>query len=105
MLDKKRKENSKKESLDFLIKLEKLIKTRQEELPQDSYTTELFEGGKNEITKKLGEELVELVMASSENDRDQVIYEVADFLYHLMVFLRLNKIELKEVITELKRRG
>jgi phosphoribosyl-ATP pyrophosphohydrolase len=96
-----KKENT---DIEFLLELEELIKSRQKELPENSYTTELFKGGKNKITKKLGEELVELVMASSENDKEQVVYESADFLYHLLVFLRQNEVGLKDIVAELSRR-
>ena len=90
-------------SLNILKELEEVIKNRKKEPKDDSYTSSLFSQGKNEINKKLGEESVEIIVAEDEED---IIYESADLLYHLLVKLASEDIELKEVMVELRgRRG
>ncbi|RPJ60086.1 MAG: bifunctional phosphoribosyl-AMP cyclohydrolase/phosphoribosyl-ATP diphosphatase HisIE [Acidobacteria bacterium] len=89
--------------LEFLGYLADLIKQRKAEMPQDSYTTELFEGGMTRIAKKLGEEAVEVVVSAGE-DKQRSVEETADLLYHLLVFLQERGISLREVIGELERR-
>jgi phosphoribosyl-ATP pyrophosphohydrolase/phosphoribosyl-AMP cyclohydrolase len=90
--------------LQFLTELEALIKSRKKEMPDDSYTTYLFEKGLDKITQKVGEEAVETVI-ESKNSRDKKFTgEVADLLFHLMVLLREKKISLKKVVKELERR-
>ncbi len=89
--------------LEFLGYLTDLIKQRKEQMPENSYTTELFQGGMPRIAKKVGEEAVEVVVSAGEEKRRSV-EETADLLYHLLVFLQERGISLREVITELERR-
>lgn len=90
-------------SLNILKELEEVIEERDETRKKGSYTSSLFEEGKDEIKKKLGEEAVEVLVAKERSDR---IYESADLLYHLLVLLRSDDIELAEVMEELsERRG
>ncbi len=88
-------------SLSMLKELEEVIKHRKSQPKEGSYTTTLFSKGKEEIDKKLGEESVEVIVAE---ERDKIIYESADLLYHLLVKLNYEEIELKEVMKELRRR-
>ncbi len=90
-------------SLNILKELEEVVRDRRNNPTDESYTCELFEKGEEEIKKKLGEESVEVLVAK---DKENVIYESADLLYHLLVLLRYEGIDLKEVMEELeKRRG
>lgn len=89
---------------DFLFELETLIQSRYDERPEGSYTTRLFEEGVDAIAQKVGEEAVEVVIASKNEDRDEVIYESADLLYHLLVLLRQREIDLDQILDELKSR-
>ena len=89
--------------LEFLGYLADLIGRRKKQMPENSYTTELFRGGMPRIAKKLGEEAVEVVVSAGEEKRRSV-EETADLLYHLLVFLQERGISLEEVITELERR-
>lgn len=84
-----------------LAALADVILTRKRELPEGSYTTHLFQSGSEKIRKKLGEEAVELILASR---RDRTISESADLLYHLLVFLADDGITLDEVAAELRKR-
>ncbi|ACJ16373.1 bifunctional phosphoribosyl-AMP cyclohydrolase/phosphoribosyl-ATP pyrophosphohydrolase [Thermococcus onnurineus NA1] len=88
-------------SLTILRELEELIKQRKEKLLDGSYTSKLFAEGKEKIYKKFGEEAIEVLVAE---DRERIIYETADMLYHLLVLLAYNDISLGEVMTELRRR-
>ncbi len=93
----------KKES-EFLYELERLLISRQNEMPSGSYTTKLFEEGIDKIAQKLGEEAVETIIASKNSDRSEMIYESADLIYHLLVLLVQKNIPLDDVIRELMKR-
>ncbi|NJE00204.1 bifunctional phosphoribosyl-AMP cyclohydrolase/phosphoribosyl-ATP diphosphatase HisIE [Thermococcus sp. LS1] len=88
-------------SLTILRELEELIKQRKEKPLDGSYTSKLFAEGKEKIYKKFGEEAVEVLVAEN---KERIIYETADMLYHLLVLLAYNGISLGEVMTELRRR-
>lgn len=85
----------------FLKSLAQVIHKRHTDMPEGSYTTHLFQKGESKIRKKVGEEAVELVLASTPQD---VIYEAADLIYHMMVMLENNGLSLGDVLRELKGR-
>jgi len=91
-------------SLEILRELYEVIRDRRKNPVDGSYTCKLFTEGLDKILKKVGEEAVELVIAGKSRDRGQVIYEAADLLYHVMVLLVYEGIELEEVLEELERR-
>ena len=72
------------ETSNILYSLAETIKKRKVEMPAGSYTTHLFEKGLEKIKKKVGEEAIELILAESKED---VVYESADLIYHLIVLL------------------
>ena len=88
-------------SLTVLRELEEVIKQRKENPKEGSYTSKLFKEGKEKIYKKFGEEAVEVLVAE---ERERIIYETADLLYHLLVLLAYNGISLGEIMKELRRR-
>lgn len=96
-------ENSKEidYSLNTLKELEEVIKDRKVEPKEGSYTASLFSDGEEEINKKVGEESIEVLVA---DERKKIISESADLLYHLLVKLSFEEIELKDVMEELRRR-
>ena len=69
-----------------------------------SYTRKLLDGGTNHCAKKFGEEAVEAVIAAVQNDRDHLIAETADLLFHLLVLLKARGIKLEEVEATLAQR-
>jgi phosphoribosyl-ATP pyrophosphohydrolase len=69
-----------------------------------SYTSKLLNKGAEHCAKKLGEEAVETVIAAVENNRDRLIAESADLVYHLLVLLRSRGISLAEVESALAQR-
>jgi phosphoribosyl-ATP pyrophosphohydrolase/phosphoribosyl-AMP cyclohydrolase len=92
------------EKLNFLETLSEIIKQRKNDLPKDSYTAQLFKYGSDRIVQKVGEESVEVLIAAKNKNRKEIVYESADLLFHLMVMLIDNGIELQEVVSELKSR-
>lgn len=94
----------KKSSISFLNELTEIIKDRKRNLPENSYTTKLFKDGENRIIQKVGEEAVEVLIAAKNNDREEVINEVSDLLFHLLVMLEEKKITLSEVVSNLENR-
>lgn len=88
---------------EFFSFLEDLIQNRKKQMPTGSYTTALFERGIVQISKKLGEEAVEVIV-SAQQSQERTIQETADLLYHLLVFLSAREINLSQVIAELASR-
>ncbi|MGG6894609.1 MULTISPECIES: phosphoribosyl-ATP diphosphatase [Rhizobium] len=87
-----------------LSDLEKIVEERSKASPDESWTAKLFAAGQPKAAKKLGEEAIEAVMAAVANDRDNLTYEAADLLYHLLVVLKIAGIPLQNVMGELERR-
>ena len=88
----------------FLFQLEKLIAQRQQEMPEGSYTTYLFEKGVDKILKKVGEEAAEVIIAAKNRDHDELTWESADLLFHLLVLLKEQNVPLADVIAVLQER-
>jgi len=88
----------------FLSELERVIADRREHPVDGSYTSYLFERGIDKIAKKVGEEAVETVIASKNDDREEFVGECADLLYHLLVLLREKEVSLQDVCSVLKER-
>ncbi len=86
-----------------LESLYSLLLSRKEEMPPNSYTTYLFEKGLDKILKKVGEEATEVIIGA-KNDRAEVLYEIADLTYHVMVLMVELGIPLSEVRDELASR-
>jgi phosphoribosyl-ATP pyrophosphohydrolase len=87
-----------------LSDLEKIVDQRSKAPVDQSWTAKLVAGGQAKAAKKLGEEAIEAVMAAVVNDRENLTYEAADLLYHLMVVLKIADIPLQDVLDELERR-
>jgi len=84
--------------------LEERVRERAAASADASYTRKLLDRGVAHCAKKLGEEAVEAVLAAAVEDRDRVIAESADLIYHLLVVLRARGISLAEVEAELATR-
>ena len=87
-----------------LADLEAIVASRAQADPSQSWTAKLVAGGQDKAAKKLGEEAIETVMAAVKDDRENLVYESADLLYHLMVVLKIADIPLQAVMQELERR-
>ncbi|AHG00468.1 phosphoribosyl-ATP pyrophosphatase [Halostagnicola larsenii XH-48] len=83
-----------------------VIEDRKETLPEGSYTASLFthEKGENAVLEKLGEESTELVLAAKDDDHDEIAYEAADIVYHLLVLLSMKDMDLADLEDELESR-
>ncbi len=92
------------EGLAFIAQLQQLIHTRKAEMPEGSYTTSLFSEGINKIAQKVGEEAVELIIESKDNNDELFLNEAADLLYHLLVLLTAKGKDIKDVTAVLERR-
>ncbi len=77
--------------------LEKRVHTRAKADPEESYTRKLLDRGIAHCAKKLGEEAVETTIAAVTEDRERLIAETADLLYHLLVVLQARSVTLAEV--------
>ena len=87
-----------------LSDLEKIVEERSKASTEASWTAKLVAAGQPKAAKKLGEEAIEAVMAAVTGDRDNLTYEAADVLYHLLVVLKIAEIPLENVMAELERR-
>lgn len=88
----------------FLKFLQDLIDNRKKMMPEGSYTTKLFQKGINKIAQKVGEEAVELVIESKDQNDDLFLNEAADLMYHLLVLLTAKNYRIENVIEVLKSR-
>jgi phosphoribosyl-AMP cyclohydrolase / phosphoribosyl-ATP pyrophosphohydrolase len=88
----------------FLVELEALIAERKKSMPEGSYTTYLFEEGVDKILKKVGEEASEVIIAAKNRSHEELSWETADLLYHLLVLLQEQELPLENVLTVLKQR-
>ena len=100
-----RKRNSSSAADEHVLdRLYAVIDSRKGADPETSYTARLFSRGREQIAKKLGEEAVETVIAAIENDRDHLIAESADLLFHLLVLLKARGVKLEDVEAALGQR-
>lgn len=88
----------------FIHKLFSIIEERKKRYDRKSYTSYLFQNGKELIAKKLGEEAVEVIIAYLKEDSKEIINETSDLLYHLLVLLSSFEIKLERILEELLRR-
>jgi phosphoribosyl-ATP pyrophosphohydrolase/phosphoribosyl-AMP cyclohydrolase len=91
-------------AVSFLIELGDLIARRAAEMPEGAYTTKLLNGGVDRIGKKIGEEAAEVIIAAKNHSANELIWEVADLLYHTMVLLQSEQVPLDAIWAELRRR-
>lgn len=96
--------NEKVGSFGILADLVNVIQEREKTMPEGAYTTYLFEKGVDKIGKKIGEEATEVVIAAKNRDAQELQWEAADLLYHLLVLLQEQKVDLYEVLEVLQKR-
>ncbi|MEZ3499118.1 bifunctional phosphoribosyl-AMP cyclohydrolase/phosphoribosyl-ATP diphosphatase HisIE [Pantoea sp. KPR_PJ] len=88
----------------FLYQLEQLLASRKSADPASSYTAQLYASGTKRIAQKVGEEGVETALAATVNDRHELTNEASDLLYHLLVLLQDQDLDLSTVINNLRAR-
>lgn len=91
-------------SVAILPQLVEVIREREQTMPEGAYTTYLFDKGIDKICKKVGEEATEVVIGAKNRDKEEVKWESADLLYHLLVLLQEQKVDIYEVLDVLQKR-
>ena len=94
-----------KSSYGFLSILENIIDERKLSKSNKSYVSKLFSEGQNRIIQKVGEEAVELLIESKDNNKQKFIEESADLLFHFLILLNKKNIKLDEIVNELRLRS
>lgn len=96
--------NETNKSIDFIYLLEEVIAGRHQNPSGNSYVSGLFNKGINAIAQKIGEEAVELVIESKDNDDEKFLGEAADLLFHYLILLRAKNHNLRQVAEVLEKR-
>jgi phosphoribosyl-ATP pyrophosphohydrolase/phosphoribosyl-AMP cyclohydrolase len=91
-------------STDFLDQLEKIINQRKNSPDEGSYVSSLFKKGINKIAQKVGEEAVELVIESKDDNDELFVNEAADLLFHYLILLNSKGFNLEDIRKVLKQR-
>lgn len=81
-----------------------IIKERQKTMPKNSYTASLFREGKDRILQKVGEEAVEVIIAGKNGSKKEIISEMADLWFHMLVMLVYLDIPISKILQELEKR-
>lgn len=81
----------------FLYKLENVIEKRISDNDKSSYTAKLYASGINKVAQKVGEEAIELVIESKDNNIDLFKNEAADLLYHFVILLKTKNLKLEDI--------
>ncbi len=99
-----KKEYVERNPLKVLEKVYDVILDRKANPKSGSYTNYLFDKGLDKILKKVGEEAAEIIIASKNTQSDEIVYETADFLYHLMVLMAEKEVSWEDITRELAQR-
>ncbi|MDZ4708704.1 MAG: bifunctional phosphoribosyl-AMP cyclohydrolase/phosphoribosyl-ATP diphosphatase HisIE [Saprospiraceae bacterium] len=89
---------------DFISILERLIADRKQNPKEGSYTTSLFQSGIQKIAQKVGEEAVETILEAQSGNKENLIYETSDLIYHVLVLLHEKGSSWEEVLDQLKKK-
>ncbi len=89
---------------DTLSLLAEVIASRKEQDAKSSYVASLFHKGTDKICGKMAEECMETGLAAKIDDKDEIVYEMADLWFHSMVLLAHHNIDHNQVLQELARR-
>lgn len=89
---------------DQLTRLQATIESRRGQDASTSHTAAMLAKGPNKCAQKFGEEAVEAIIAAASGDKDELVAESADVLYHFLVMLSASNVEFSEVLNELRRR-
>lgn len=103
-LPKAKHEVMKLENNQMLAELYTSVMERKTNPKEGSYTNYLMDQGLNKILKKVGEECTEVIIAAKDNDNKELVFEVADLMYHLTVMMAVKGINWDDVAVELQQR-
>jgi phosphoribosyl-ATP pyrophosphohydrolase/phosphoribosyl-AMP cyclohydrolase len=90
--------------LEFMHRLESVIRKRKKQSSRKSYTARLFEKGADQIVKKFGEEAVEVIIDAKNKDNKAFLEECADMMYHFLVLLNMKECGFEDVVNVLETR-
>jgi phosphoribosyl-ATP pyrophosphohydrolase/phosphoribosyl-AMP cyclohydrolase len=96
--------NLERKNIYFLLELFEIIQKRKIEMPANSYTASLFDEGSDRIIQKVGEEAIETIIAFKNNNKEEIINEVSDLLFHMFLMMVERNINLNEIIEKLESR-
>ncbi len=88
----------------IVYEIANIIRERKESPKEGSYTNYLFEKGIDKILKKVGEEASEVIIAAKNPDKEELVYEISDMVYHVLVLMAEKSIEIEDIKTELTKR-
>ncbi|MDR3056384.1 MAG: phosphoribosyl-ATP diphosphatase [Zoogloeaceae bacterium] len=91
-------------STDIFTRLSATLAARKGADPTTSYTAKLFAKGPDAILKKIGEESAELIMASKDGKAEEIVFEAADVVFHVLTLLAFHGLSVADVRKELERR-
>ena len=86
---------------DVFAREQAVVMDRKEHPEEGSYTNYLFDKGEDKILKKVGEECTEIVIAAKNPDKEEIKYEISDFLYHMMVLMVEKGITWEDITNQL----
>ncbi|WP_347862421.1 bifunctional phosphoribosyl-AMP cyclohydrolase/phosphoribosyl-ATP diphosphatase HisIE [Salimicrobium sp. PL1-032A] len=95
---------SKEDRYSIVTELQEVLAERKAELPEGSYTSEMFQAGVDRIAKKIGEEAGEVIIAAKNDDREELALESADLLFHLLMLLTDRNVPLDDALRVLEKR-
>jgi phosphoribosyl-ATP pyrophosphohydrolase len=91
-------------SFNILNEVYDVIEDRRKNPKEGSYTSYLFEKGLDKILKKVGEEASEVIIGAKNERKEEVQYEIADLLYHIMVLMVQQGLTWDDITAELEKR-
>ena len=89
---------------EVLYQVSEVIEDRKLKPREGSYTNYLLDKGLDKILKKVGEEATETIIAAKNQDKDEIVYEMADLIYHLTVLMAVTNVTWDDILNELARR-
>lgn len=90
--------------INVVQELYKIIEERKGNPIEGSYTSYLFEEGLDKILKKIGEESAEVLISSKNNDPKEMVSEISDLVYHILVLMAFQGVKVEDIVAELEKR-
>jgi len=90
--------------LEVLQELSAVIEDRRKHPKPKSYVNKMMSSGLEDILKKISEEVTELTISVGGSDKEAIVHETADVIFHLMILLAYKRISLADVLDELRKR-
>ncbi len=89
---------------ELIHRLYELIEDRKNNPKEGSYTNYLFDKGLDKILKKVGEESAEVIIGAKNENKDEIVYEISDLVYHVLVLMVNSNVTIEDIKEELKGR-